>query len=684
VPGNLPESAAPLTADLNPEQRAAAEFGDGPLLIVAGAGTGKTRTLVYRVAHLVDRGVRPERILLLTFTRRAAREMLGRVERLVGSTGSRVHGGTFHATAHRLLRAYGERAGIAKNFSILDQGDAEDLMGIARSTLGHGERKSRFPKKETLQFVYSRHVNTEIPVADILREELPQFVDDLPDVMKVFEVYTARKAERNLVDYDDLLLFWAGMLEQAPELGERISGLYEHILVDEYQDTNSLQARVLRGMCRTHRNITVVGDDAQSIYAFRGANFKNILEFPKQFEGTTMVTLEHNYRSTQPILDVTNALIARARERFTKTLWTDRRGGEAPMLVTAHDENDQTRYVVDQIMALNEQGTPLREIAVLFRAGYMSADLEIELAARKIPFEKWGGLKFLEAAHVKDVLAFLRVLENPRDEVSWYRVLRLLPGIGEATARSAMTWLTERAWDPDAFAHWRPPPRAREAHAELVTMFAELRTPPTSRIRALAVEIARIRTMYDGILREKYDRPEPRLSDLDQLEAIAAGHPERAAFLAELALAPPSSTQDLAEGTTGEDDLLILSTTHSAKGCEWDAVFLIWAADGWFPSSRALRDEDEAEEERRLMYVAMTRPRKALHVVFPVNVYSSRWGADYSMAQLSRFIDVEVRGRMQRRSAGGHASRPGSTPGGVSGARQEVDLREMLRGRFGA
>ena len=684
MPGNLPESAAPLTADLNPEQRAAAEFGDGPLLIVAGAGTGKTRTLVYRVAHLVDRGVRPERILLLTFTRRAARGMLGRVERLVGSTGSRVHGGTFHATAHRLLRAYGERAGIAKNFSILDQGDAEDLMGIARSTLGHGERKSRFPKKETLQFVYSRHVNTEIPVADILREELPQFVDDLPDVMKVFEVYTARKAERNLVDYDDLLLFWAGMLEQAPELGERISGLYEHILVDEYQDTNSLQARVLRGMCRTHRNITVVGDDAQSIYAFRGANFKNILEFPKQFEGTTMVTLEHNYRSTQPILDVTNALIARARERFTKTLWTDRRGGEAPMLVTAHDENDQTRYVVDQIMALNEQGTPLREIAVLFRAGYMSADLEIELAARKIPFEKWGGLKFLEAAHVKDVLAFLRVLENPRDEVSWYRVLRLLPGIGEATARSAMTWLTERAWDPDAFTHWRPPPRAREAHAELVAMFAELRTPPKSGIRALAVEIARIRTMYDGILREKYDRPEPRLSDLDQLEAIAAGHPERAAFLAELALAPPSSTQDLAEGTTGEDDLLILSTTHSAKGCEWDAVFLIWAADGWFPSSRALRDEDEAEEERRLMYVAMTRPRKALHVVFPVNVYSSRWGADYSMAQLSRFIDVEVRDRMQRRSAGGHTNRPGSTPGGVSGGRQEVDLREMLRGRFGA
>jgi DNA helicase-2/ATP-dependent DNA helicase PcrA len=434
-------------------------------------------------------------------------------------------------------------------------------------------------------------------------------------------------------------------------------------------------------MCRAHRNITVVGDDAQSIYAFRGANFKNILEFPRQFEGTTVVTLEHNYRSTQPILDVTNALIAGARERFTKTLWTDKRGGEAPVLVTAHDESEQTRYVVEQILALHEQGTPLREIAVLFRAGYMSADLEIELVARKIPFEKWGGLKFLEAAHVKDVLAYLRVLENPRDEVSWYRVLTLLPGIGEATARSALTWLMERAWDPDAFSAWRPPARAREAHAELAQIFEELRTPPKLGTRTLAAEIARIRVMYDKILREKYDRPEPRLSDLDQLESIAAGHPERAAFLAELALAPPSSTQDLAEGTTGEDDLLILSTAHSAKGCEWDAVFLIWAADGWFPSSRALRDEEEAEEERRLMYVAMTRARKALHVVFPVNVYGSRWGADYSMAQLSRFIDQSVRSRMQRRSAGGPRT-DHATPASASG-KQEVNLRELLKGRFG-
>src|SRR6185503_84489 len=419
-----------LAAELNPEQRTAAMYGDGPLLIVAGAGTGKTRTLVYRVAHLIDRGVAPERILLLTFTRRAAHEMLSRAERLVGASSARVHGGTFHAIGHRLLRTFGSAAGLARDFSIMDEGDAEDLMGLARANLGYGKQEKRFPKKETLHYIYSRHVNTEIAVEDILGNELPQFADHTDDVMRIFAEYTSRKHERNLVDYDDLLLFWWLMLEQSAELAERIAGAYDHLLVDEYQDTNVLQARVLRGMCRQHANITVVGDDAQSIYSFRGANVHNILDFPKHFPGATLVTLEQNYRSTQPILDVTNTLISRAEERFTKNLWTSRPGGERPWLITARDEQQQTKFVVDRVLELHEEGVALREMAVLFRAGYMSADLEIELANRRIPFEKWGGLKFLEAAHVKDVLAFLRVLENPRDEVSWYRLLMLMPGIG--------------------------------------------------------------------------------------------------------------------------------------------------------------------------------------------------------------------------------------------------------------
>jgi DNA helicase II / ATP-dependent DNA helicase PcrA len=679
--GSVPPDFA---AELNPEQLAAATFGDGPLLIIAGAGTGKTRALVYRVAHLIRARVRPERILLLTFTRRAAQEMLGRAERLAGASGSRVHGGTFHATAHRLLRRFGAAAGVAEDFTILDQGDAEDLMGISRASLGYAQKKSRFPKKETLHHVYSRHVNTEEPVDDIVRDEFPRFVDYLDDFTRIFAEYTARKEARNLVDYDDLLLFWAAMLNGSDDLGRRIASLYDHVLVDEYQDTNVLQARILQGMCRVHRNLTVVGDDAQSIYSFRGASVRNILEFPEQYPGTTVIALEQNYRSTQPILDVTNALIARAPERYTKNLWTRREGGEAPWLVTARDEHEQTRFVVDRLLELHEEGTPLREIAVLIRAGYMSADLEIELTNRKVPFEKWGGIKFLEAAHVKDVLAFLRVLENPRDEVSWYRVLLLLPGVGDATARSAIESIAREGWDVGAFVRFTPPTRARQAHGALAQLLDELRvqspSPAPVGTSTVPADIARVRRLYDEILRQRYDRPEPRLADLDQLENIAAGFPSRAAFLAELALEPPSATQDLARASEAEDDYLVLSTAHSAKGREWDAVFIIWAADGWFPSSRSLRSEEELEEERRLMYVAMTRARNHLCVVHPLTVFSSRYGADFSLDQLSRFIDGSVRDRMQRvvlRSAEDTATSDTSV------ASPMLDLRALLRSRFG-
>jgi len=670
-------NARDFSAELNPEQLAAATHGDGPLLIVAGAGTGKTRTLVYRVAHLIERGVRPERILLLTFTRRAAQEMLSRAERLVGPQSGRVHGGTFHATGHRLLRTYGAAAGLAKDFSIIDQGDAEDLMGLSRAALGYAQKKSRFPKKETLHHVYSRHVNTGIAIDDIVADEYPQFLDYRDDLTRIYADYTSRKEERNLVDYDDLLLFWAAMVESGTELSARIAGLYDHVLVDEYQDTNLLQARILLGMARGHGNITVVGDDAQSIYAFRGATVRNILDFPKQFPGARVVTLERNYRSTQPILDVTNTLISRARERYSKTLRTERTGGEAPWLVAARDESAQTRFVVDRILELHETGTPLREIAVLFRAGYMSADLEIELTNRKIPFEKWGGLKFLEAAHVKDVLAFLRILENPRDEVSWYRVLLLLPGIGDATARAAVDAMAQMAWASSAFGRFTPPPRARAAHAALVGLLDELRTGADLEGRTLSAEIGRVRRLYDDILRERYDRPEPRLADLDQLEVIAAGFPSRAVFLSALALEPPSSTQDLAGASDRERDVLILSTAHSAKGREWDAVVLIWAVDGFFPSSRAIRSEEDTEEERRLMYVAMTRARNDLAVVYPLNAYHSRRGADYSMDQLSRFIDRGVRAKMQRVTTGEEtvvAQTAPSTP--------LIDLRALMRGKF--
>jgi DNA helicase-2/ATP-dependent DNA helicase PcrA len=671
-----------LTDSLNAEQARAATFGDAPLLVIAGAGTGKTRTLIHRVAHLIERGVAPERILLLTFTRRAAGEMLSRAERLVGSAGARVHGGTFHSVGHRLLRQFGAAAGLPADFTIMDQGDAEDLMQLSRGALGFAKSAKRFPKKETLHYLYSRHVNTELPLDELLHRELPHFLEYEEQIVALFADYTLRKQERNLVDYDDLLLFWATMLEASPELAARIAGLYDHVLVDEYQDTNLLQARILRGMCSRHQRLTVVGDDAQSIYSFRGAHFRNILDFPKHFPGTTLVTLAQNYRSTQPILTLSNTLISRAEERFTKDLWTSREGGERPWLVTAKDEAQQTRFVVDRVLQLHESGVPLREMVVMFRAGYMSADLEIELSNRKIPFEKWGGLKFLEAAHVKDVLAFLRVLENPRDEVSWYRILMLMPGIGDSTARALMESMQERAWDPDAFTHLIAPPRAREAHRALATLLRQLRGVAASEDGGARVanDIAAIRALYDAVLREKYDRPEARLADLDQLRTIAAGYPGRSAFLAALALDPPSSTQDLAGGSESESDALVLSTVHSAKGKEWKAVFVIWAVDGWFPSSRAVEDPDELEEERRLMYVALTRAKDELAVVYPMQAYGSRRGADYSIDQLSRFLDRGVRATMQRVVVEEPNDAPAPTPAPVTPA---IDLRAIMRGRFG-
>ena len=675
-----------FSAELNPEQFAAASHGEGPLLIIAGAGTGKTRTLIYRVASLIDRGVAPERILLLTFTRRAAQEMLSRAERLVGTSSTRVHGGTFHATGHKFLRQFGRHVGVPAGFSIMDQGDAVDLMGIARANLGVGKKDKRFPKKETLHWLYSTHINTEAPIEDILHGEVPQFLDYSQEIVRIFAEYIGRKQERGLMDYDDLLLTWALMLEQSPELASRIAGAYDHVLVDEYQDTNQLQSRILRGMCRGHRNITVVGDDAQSIYSFRGATQRNILDFPKHFSGARLVTLEQNYRSTQPILDVTNTVISRALERFTKNLWTRRAGGERPWLVTVQDEHEQTRFVVDRILELHEEGIPLREMSVLFRAGYMSADLEIELANRNVPFEKWGGLKFLEAAHVKDVVAFLRVIDNPRDEVSWYRVLMLMPGIGDTTARALMASMAERGWDSDALTHWTPPPRARDAHRALSQLLRRLRGQARADAPApehsVSAEIDLIRTLYDDLLREKYDRPEPRLADLDQLRTIARGFPSRSQFLSTIALEPPQSTQDLAEGSSEEDsDALVLSTAHSSKGKEWDVVFLIWAVDGWFPMARSTEREEELEEERRLMYVALTRARNHLAVTFPMNSYSSRRGADYSVDQLSRFIDRGVRDKMQRVAITAPDDLPRPAEPQPDGA--TIDLLALLRGRFG-
>lgn len=674
APNQAARSGGPA---LNAAQAAAASHGDTPLLIVAGAGTGKTRTLIHRVAHLIGQGVPAGRILLLTFTRRASQEMLNRCQQLVGAASHQVQGGTFHGVAHRLLRRFGPAAGLPADFTILDSADASDLIGLSRAALGYGVAKPgapRFPRAETLQSLYSRQINTDKPVADILAEQWPHFLAWAGDIELVFADYIKRKAERNLLDYDDLLLSWALLLEHDATIAAQIRELYEHVLVDEYQDTNPLQSRILRGLCK-HGRLTVVGDDAQSIYAFRGATIRNILDFPYQFPGTRVVTLEQNYRSVPPILDTSNALISRASERYTKQLWSDRTGGEPPWLVTVRDEHDQTMFVVERILELHEEGIPLRSMAVLFRAGYLSADLEIELANRRIPYEKWGGLKFLEAAHVKDVIAFLRVLENPRDELSWYRLLRLLPGVGDATARLAIEALAAHNWEPLVLGSVPVSARARDGIRALAALLDGLQ-----RVGATGPgeTISLVRQLYDPLLRAIYDDSHVRLADLDQLETIAAGYEDRRSLLDALALEPPSNTQDLAVGADGDSDALILSTVHSAKGKEWDVVFVIHAADGVFPMARAAGDEAQVEEERRLLYVAMTRARDQLIVTYPLHSYSTRTGADFAYGQLSRFLDPGVRATMQRVTVGIEPQQ--ALPAPREGP--HVDLRALLRGRF--
>jgi DNA helicase-2/ATP-dependent DNA helicase PcrA len=405
------------------------------------------------------------------------------------------------------------------------------------------------------------------------------------------------------------------------------------------------------------------------------------MEFPAQFTGTTIVTLEQNYRSTAPILDTSNTLISRATHRYTKQLWTERRGGEPPWLVTVRDEREQTRFIVDRLLELHEQGTPLGEIAVLVRAGYLSADLEIELSNRRIPYEKWGGLKFLEAAHIKDVLAFLRLLENPQDEVSWYRLLRLLPGVGDSTARTAVETLAAHGWHPAVLGAVRASSRAAPGLAALGALLSGMRSAPEG--SNTSEQIAQIRQLYDRLLMETYDEPAPRLADLDQLEIIAVSYPTRAEFLAALALEPPAATQDLAVGGDEETDALIISTIHSAKGREWDAVFIPWTLDGVYPMARSAGNDDSIEEERRLLYVAMTRARDQLCLVYPLQSYPSRMGADYSYGQLSRFLDEGVRRTMQRVALGPDGGVPSLLTRASLPAPAAVDLRALLRGRVG-
>jgi len=640
--------------DLNPQQREAVTYGNGPLLVVAGAGSGKTRTLASRVAYLISTGVKPERILLLTFTRRAAEEMLKRAGSAIpeGTAVSRkVWGGTFHAIANRLLRIYAQPAGLSPDFTIMDRSDAEDLLNLIRNELGFSRKGSRFPRKSTCLDIYSRRVNGNEGLEMVLKKYFPWCLSWKDELTALFRAYVDRKQAQHVLDYDDLLLYWYYLLRDE-QIAASIERRFDHILVDEYQDTNRIQAGILKGMRRTNTNIMAVGDDAQSIYSFRSATVRNMLDFPLDFPGAHIVTLEQNYRSRETILETTNRVIAQARERYSKDLWSTREGGQLPQLVTCADESQQDEMVIRQALDHYEQGIPLRQQAVLFRASHHSASLELELTRRNIPYRKYGGLRFLESAHIKDLIAFLRILENPQDEMAWFRVLQLLQGVGPVTAANAFKHILDNGGVPSAIVSFNAPAAARQE----ITQFSELLDDLTELTdSSVGVQIERIYAFYKPILRRVHENHEMRANDIEHLMHLASGYVSRQKFLSELVLDPPTSTGDSAGPPVKDEDWLVLSTIHSAKGLEWDAVYLIHAADGNLPSDMSTGSDAEIEEERRLTYVAMTRAKDFLYVLWPLRYYhrSAAGMTDaHVYAQRSRFLSQDVVDSMEQLGEG--------------------------------
>ncbi|RYX94610.1 MAG: ATP-dependent helicase [Bradyrhizobiaceae bacterium] len=668
-------SAAYLDS-LNPEQRSAVEHGvrerdttpSAPLLVIAGAGSGKTNTLAHRVAHLIVNGADPRRILLMTFSRRAASEMSRRVERIarkvIGNnagvmTDALTWAGTFHGIGARLLRDYAEQIGLDPAFTIHDREDSADLMNLIRHELGFSKTESRFPTKGTCVSIYSRCVNAELPLEQVLAAHFPWCAGWAAELRDLFAGYVEAKQKQNVLDYDDLLLYWAQMASE-PALAEHIGGRFDHVLVDEYQDTNRLQSTILMALKPQGHGLTVVGDDAQSIYSFRAATVRNILDFPTQFSPpATIITLDRNYRSTQPILAAANGVIGLARERFTKNLRTERESSAKPQIITIRDEADQARAIVERVLDHREGGARLKEQAVLFRTSSHSGPLEIELTRRNIPFVKFGGLKFLDAAHVKDMLALLRFVENPRDRVAGFRLMQLLPGVGPASAQKALDHIVTSPDPIMALALAPSPPRAAHDWRGFIDVVSEIKSGRAG----WPAELELARRWYEPHLDRIHEDSPTRRADLIQLESIAAGYPSRERFLTELTLDPPDATSDQAGVPLLDDDYLILSTIHSAKGQEWKSVYVLNVVDGCMPSDLGTGTSAEIEEERRLLYVAMTRAKDDLHLMVPQRFFTHgqhAQGDRHVYASRTRFIPEALLHLFERTSwprAGSEAAR---------------------------
>ena len=676
---------------LNPQQRRAVEHGVGPtatigppLLVIAGAGSGKTNTLAHRVAHLIVRGADPRRILLMTFSRRAASEMTRRVERIARRvlgdnagvmTDALSWAGTFHGIGARLLREYSERIGLDPAFTIHDREDSADLVNLVRHDLGFSRTESRFPTKGTCLAIYSRCVNAETPIEQVLGQFFPWCSGWAAELKQLFAAYVEAKQEQNVLDYDDLLLYWAQMVSD-PAIAEEIGGRFDHVMVDEYQDTNRLQSSILLALKPAGHGLTVVGDDAQSIYSFRAATVRNILDFPDQFSPKAeVVTLDRNYRSTQPVLSAANGVIGLAKERFTKNLWTDKTSTRKPQIVAVRDEGDQARYIVERVLENREEGARLKDQAVLFRTSSHSGPLEIELTRRNIPFVKFGGLKFLDAAHVKDMLALLRFVENPRDRVAGFRILHLLPGVGPASAQRVLDRMAESADPVTALCNLPSPPRAGEDWQAFVRAIEDLR------YSEWPVDIERARLWYEPHLDRIHEDAEVRRADLIQLEQIASGYPSRERFLTELTLDPPDATSDQAGVPLLDEDYLILSTIHSAKGQEWKSVFVLNVVDGCMPSDLGAGTSAELEEERRLLYVAMTRAKDDLHLMVPQRFFThgqNAKGDRHVYASRTRFIPETLLPMFDRTAwplaTAAQASPANRTP--------QMDIRSRMRGMW--
>jgi DNA helicase II / ATP-dependent DNA helicase PcrA len=678
---------------LNPQQRQAVEHGvqaggstsAAPLLVIAGAGSGKTNMLAHRVAHLIVHGADPRRILLLTFSRRAAAEMARRVERIAGQvigqsagvmTDALTWAGTFHGIGARLLRDYAPEIGLDPAFSIHDREDSADLMNLVRHELGFTTTQSRFPAKATCLAIYSRCVNAEMAIEEVLRASYPWCAGWAAELRQLFAAYVEAKQRQNVLDYDDLLLYWAQMAAE-PAIAAELGGRFDHVLVDEYQDTNRLQSSILLALKPDGQGLTVVGDDAQSIYSFRAATVRNILDFPTQFSPpAAIVTLDRNYRSSQPILAAANAVIELASERFTKNLWTERSSVERPQLVAVRDEDDQARYVVEQVLANREAGMSLKQQAVLFRTSHHSGPLEVELTRRNIPFVKFGGLKFLDASHVKDLLALLRFVQNPRDRVAGFRLTQLLPGVGPTSAQRVLDRMHDAADPIGALMESPAPPRAGDEWFSFVDTIAQLRADTAG----WPAEIEGARTWYEPHLERMHEDAATRKADLIQLEQIAAGYPSRERFLTELTLDPPDATSDQAGVPLRDEDYLILSTIHSAKGQEWKSVFVLNVVDGCIPSDLGTGTTAEIEEERRLLYVAMTRAKDHVHLVVPQRFFThqqSATGDRHVYAARTRFIPSALLKLFERVSWPVATAEP--TAGAADTRKVRVDVGANMR-----